>query len=459
MPGEKRIMTRARLDSLYLLLFGSLVFVVLGLAMENLSKTPMLDFAVVYNPARCLLQHCDPYNENEVLRVYQAGKENGPFIDANQHPVTKRYFYLPTAFSFTLPFALLPWVPAHILWMTLTIGSLIFASFLIWESAADSAPILCGVLLAFLLANSEMLVVLCNSAGISISLCIGAVWCFLRGRLATAGILCLVFSLALKPHDAGLVWLYFLLAGGVYRKRALQTLLAAALICLPFVLWVGQIAPNWMREWRSNLLSFSAPGGINDPGLDALRAHGRAGVINLQSALSIFWDNPRFYNPVAWLLCGALLLVWSLLTLRARFSPLKAWLALASIAALTMLTTGHHYYDAKLLLLTVPACAMLWAEGGSIRWIAFLVTAAGLVFTGDIPLAILASIANDMHFSTAGFLGKLLTLALLRPAPLALLLVAVFYLWIYARRAGEDSGTGHPPRSEGAMPGGQASAA
>jgi hypothetical protein len=442
-------MTQARLNGLYLLLFGSIVFTGLGLVLEKDSKAPMLDFALLYNPARCLLQHSDPYNESEVLRVYEAGKENGPFIDPNQHPVTKRYFYLPTAFSCTLPIALLPWGPAHILWVTLTVGSFLFASFLIWESGADSAPIVCGLLLAFLLVNSEILVVLCNSAGISISLCIVAVWCFLRGRFAAAGILCLAFSLALKPHDAGLVWLYFLLVGGVYRKRALQTLLAAVLLCLPSVLWVWYIAPHWMREWRSNLLSFSGPGGINDPGLAALRNYGRAGVINLQSALSIFWDNPRFYNPAAWLLCGALLLVWSLLTLRARFSPLRAWLALASIAALTMLTTGHHYFDAKLLLLTVPACAMLWAEGGPIRWIAFLVTTAGLVLTGDIPVAILASVANDMHLSTTGFLGKMLTLALLRPGPLALFAVAIFYLWIYARRAYKDSDAGLSPRSEG----------
>jgi hypothetical protein len=113
-----------------------------------------------------------------------------------------------------------------------------------------------------------------------------------------------------------------------------------------------------------------------------------------------------------------------------------------------MLTTGHHYYDAKLLLLTFPACAMLWAEGGPIRWIAFLVTAAGLVLTGDIPLAILASIADSLHLNSAGFLGKMLTLALLRPAPLILLMVAIFYLWAYARRAGEDVSTGHSPPSE-----------
>jgi len=31
-----------------------------------------------------------------------------------------------------------------------------------------------------------------------------------------------------------------------------------------------------------------------------------------------------------------------------------------------MLVTYHRPFDAKLLLLAVPACAMLWAEGGRI---------------------------------------------------------------------------------------------
>ncbi len=67
-------------------------------------------------------------------------------------------------------------------------------------------------------------------------------------------------------------------------------------------------------------------------------------------------------------------------------------------------------------------------------------------------LAIIASIADSMHLSTAGFMEKMLTLALLRPAPLILLMVAIFYLWAYARRAGEDSGVELAPRSQVTMP-------
>jgi hypothetical protein len=427
-------MTRARLDGLYCLLFGSIVFIVLGVALVSSSKNPVVDFGVVYDPARCLIQHCDPYNAAEVLRVYQAEKVNHPLAAATERQVGAQYIYLPTAFSFTVPFAMLPWGPAHILWITLTIGSLIFASFLIWDIGADYAPIVSGVLLGFFLANSEVLVLLCNSAGISISLCVVAVWCFLRGRFVPAGILCLAMSLAIKPQDAGLVWLYYLLAGGVNRKRALQTLLATALLSLPAILWVWHIAPNWMREWHSNVMAFSAPGGCNDPSPAASIANGRVGVINLQAAVSVFWDNPRIYNPVSYLVCGVLLLAGAVRAIRLRSSQPSALLALASIAALSMLPVCHHIYDTKLLLLTVPACAMLWAEGGPIRWIALLVTAAGLVSTGDVPLAILANLSNDLHINTAGLFGQILTVALIRPTTIILLVISIFYLWVYLRR-------------------------
>src|ERR1017187_6157574 len=102
-----------------------------------------------------------------------------------------------------------------------------------------------------------------NAAGIVVSLCAVAVWCFLRERFVPAGVLCLAASLAIKPHDAGLVWLYFLLAGGVHRKRALQALLITAVLSVSALLWVSHVAPNWMQDWSANMASISATGGIN----------------------------------------------------------------------------------------------------------------------------------------------------------------------------------------------------
>jgi hypothetical protein len=427
-------MTKTRLDGLYLLLLGSMVFLLLGAALENSSPAPMLDFRLLYYPARCLIQHGDPYKESDVLRVYQAEGVYSQLDTAKEREMTTQYLYPPTAFCLTVPFALLPWGPARILWTTLTVGSLILASFLVWNLGANYAPTLSGVLIGFLLANSEVLVIKGMCAGIAVSLCMVAAWCFLQERCVLAGILCLAVSLAVKPQDAGLVWLYFLLAGGVYRKRALQTLFATVVLSLSVVLWVWRVAPNWMQEWHSYFMASLLQSSMNDPGLASTGGHGLAMVISLQTAISFFRDDPRIYNPVSYVICAPLLLVWALVTLRSRPSTKRAWLALAAIAALSMLPVYHRQYDAKLILLTVPACAMLWVEGGLIGWLALLVNTAGFVVTGDLSWAILIGFTSNLHLAATGMSRQILTAAQVFPAPVILLVMGVFYLWVYVRR-------------------------
>jgi hypothetical protein len=165
-------------------------------------------------------------------------------------------------------------------------------------------------------------------------------------------------------------------------------------------------------------------------------------VIDLQAAVSVFRNDPRVYNLISYLVCGALLLVWSVRTLRLRSSPAGAWLALAAVVPLTMLVTYHRPWDAKLLLLTVPACAMLWARGGAVGKIALWVNAAGLVLTGDVPLAILNILSIKLHVGTAGIFEQMLTVVLNRPASLILLVMGIFYLWMYLRRPVSDQETG-----------------
>jgi len=435
-------MTRARLDGLYLLLLGSAVFALLGVALENASPVAMVDFRGLYYPARCLLQHGDPYAGSEVLRIYQAEGADHHLDTARVRQVATQYVNFPTAFSLTAPVAMLSWRPAHLLWITLTIGSLIFASFLMWGLGADYAPIVSGALIGFLLANSELPVITGNMAGIAIALCVVAVWCFLRERFVLAGVLCLALSLACKPHDTGLVWLYFLLAGGVYRKRALQTLLATVAVSLPAVLWVWHVAPHWMQEWRFNLLAFSAHGAINDPGLSSPGAHGIGMVVSLQEVISVYWNDPRIYNSATYLICAPLLLVWALATLRYRPSPRTVLLALAAIAALSMLPLYHRQQDTKLLLLTVPACAMLWAEGGPTGWLALLVNSAAFVLTGDLPWAILLGFIGHMRAPTTALGTQMLIAVQVFPVPLILLVTGIFYLWVYVRRCRDHASSG-----------------
>jgi len=425
--------TRARRDGLILLLLGSVIFVLLGAALENSAATPSSDFRALYYPARTLANNSDPYSIPQVSSVYQADSAHFPRDDWKARVIATCNVYPPTAFTFMFPFAMLEWGPAHILWLILTAVGILFVCFLIWNIGAVYAPLASGALIALFLVNSELLMISSNAAGIVVSFCIIAVLCFLRNRFVAVGILCLAISLTIKPQETGLVWLYFLLAGGIYRKRALQTLLVTVAISLPAVLWVWRVSPHWLAEWHSNLAVFSARGGINDPGPASAGGHGLAMVISLQSILSVFRDDPHFYNLGSYTVAAPLLAVWAIITLRGRISPSKTWLALASIAAISMLPVYHRQYDAKLLLLTLPACVMLWAEGRPLGRLALLVNTAGFVLTGDLTWAILLGLIGHLHLDGTGFSGWLSTALQVFPAPLMLLGMAIFYLWIYAR--------------------------
>ena len=284
-----------------------------------------------------------------------------------------------------------------------------------------------------------MLLVHCNPAGIAIPLCLIAVWCFVRQRFVAVGVLCLALSLALKPQDAAFVWLYLLLAGGVYRKRALQTLLVGAILCLPLIVWITHVAPNWPQELHSNLASISAAyGHANNPGPTSMPVPGIGMIISLQSALSTISDSPRFYNTAAYLICGLLLLLWSLAASKSRLEPKRTWLALAAIAALSLLPFYHRLYDTRLLLLAVPACAMLCAEGGRIARLGVTLTTAAILLTGDIQWVLFTRFLQ--HTASQPVKLAATTVRLVQTLPvLALLTTAIFYLWLYLRRTPEMS--------------------
>jgi hypothetical protein len=420
--------------ALALILLSGGISILWGISAAQAGSGGELDFRSIYYGTRCLLHHHDPYSQNELENFYQADGGESPSESMPARQAVTQYVNMPTTFIFIAPFAGMPWGAAYALWLICTAGIFTLAAFLMWDVGASYAPGVSLFLVCILLANSEMLFATGNSAGIVVGLCVVAVWCFLQERFVLVGILCLAASLAIKPHDAGFVWLYFLLAGGAHRKRALQTLILTAVLGLFAFAWVQLAAPHWMQNWQANLSAISMHGGMNEPGPSSLTGRTPGMVIDLQAIVSVFRDDPRIYNPVSYLVCGTMLLVWIVRTLQLRSSRARAWLALSAVVALTMLVTYHRPPDAKLLLLAVPACAMLWAEGGRIRWIALLVTSAGVVLTGDIPLAMLLNAARNLPPNSTGILGAILTLALSRPASLILLIFGVFYLWAYLRR-------------------------
>jgi hypothetical protein len=392
-----------------------------------------IDFRAVYAGTRCLIHEHNPYNESELEREYLSEDGQRPPDSPFYLQAITLYVNVPTTFVIVAPFALLSWGPAHILWMLLTACVFILAILLMWSAGAGHAPQVSTFLACILAINCASVFAAGNTAGIVVGLCGIAVWCFLQNRFVGIGVLCLGLSLAIKPHDAGLVWLYFVLAGGAYRKRALQSVVVTAIIGLTAVLWVSHVAPAWMHDWNANLATISAPGGINEPGPKSFSGRSIYTVVDLQAAISIFRDDPRVYNLASYVFCGTLLLVWAIWTLRTRFSIPKAWLALAAATTFTLLITYHRPWDAKLVMLASPPCCMLWAGQRRTGKIAFAITIAAILFAGDFPLAVFKTMADSLHVSTVGFARQLLTVVLIRPESLALLAMGIFYLWVYLR--------------------------
>ena len=423
-------MTRARSDGLFFLVLGIFAFIFFGAFLKYRAADSMVDFKMLYYGSRALLEHGDPYNRQVFSKLFRT--EFGESIFIEHHASMAVSINLPTTYFLSAPLAMLPFWLASAIWSLLTGASLIAAAFLVWRIGASYAPIVSGALAGFALLNGSVVVGNGNSAGLIVGLCVIAACCYMTERGAWLGVACFAVSLIVKPQDAGLLWLFFLIAGGIARKRALQAAAIAILLALPAAFWVSNSAPHWLPELHSNLVEISAQGGNCDPGPTGLTSKtGTMEVItDLQTAISVFRDSPSFYNPAAFLICGAMFIVLLLMTPRTSYSPTLAWTALGVITPLTLLVTYHRAYDARLLLLAVPSCSMLWVKGGFQGRAAAAVTAAAVFFTGEVPLAFLNPLLTRMHVVAGSPIGKLETVLLMRLAPLSLLAMCLLFLWV-----------------------------
>lgn len=433
-------MTKARRSSLIVLAFSSAILLLLGIALQRSSRLGMLDFKALYYGSGCLRQHCDPYNQRELDKFFVAEGGARPSDPPQVGQVVTQYVNLPTTFLITIWFSMLSWTTAHVLWTMLTTMCFLTAALMVWSMCEDMAPLLAACLIGFLVANSEVMVAGGNAAGLVVSLCIIGVWCFVQERFVPIGIGAMALSLLVKPHDSGLVWLYLLLAGGMYRRRAWQTLIVAAGLAVPAIFLVWRVAPHWAEELGANLAALSARGGFNDPGPSSYVARTAGDVIDLQSVISVIRDDPRLYNPIAYGVCAVLFLPLAVAAWRLRVSPKAHWLGLAAVSAITMLVTYHKPVDARLLLLSVPGCTTLFAERGIVRILGAIFTAFPVVLTSDIPSALLTQCTREFHVVSSGIFGRTLAAVAIRPVPLALLAMAVFYLCVLARLKEDSSG-------------------
>lgn len=433
--GNRAVTSPALSEGRFLFISGVILFLLIGLLGQPSPSHRMVDFKALYYPGQVLIQHHDPYRQDSVLAAFKAAPDTilhpaGPgAINAVSFCVN-----FPTTLVFVLPLALLPWAVACPLWQFLTASVYLLAAWRIWRVGAVWSPRRTGLLLALLLPGSALLLEIGNLAGITVGFCILGAIGIIRERHVHFSILCLALSLLLKPQDSGLIWLCLLLAGLPYRRRALQTLAVAAVLSVIPAFWVTSVAPHWPQEIHSNFLANSLPGKINNPGpLTVKPEDGGPMIISLQTVTSLLVGSPRAYNGLAWLVCVPLLLACFLAILRKPEMPAKLWLALAAIAPLSMLPVYHRQYDTGLLMLAVPACALLRTRGGRIASAAAWLTGATALASSSILLYFLGVWTYHLRTSLTGTAAVIANIVLARPVPFAMLALGIFYICLIVR--------------------------
>ena len=428
-------MTKVRIGGLILVSIGAgIVLLIQAFVLTVKAPDAVHDLIGSYYSAQCLVHHCDPYNPDDVLHIFRV--EGGEHSLSN--PVTRDVITLyldpPSTFAVMVPLSLLPWSAAHVLWAFLSSCSLIVAAYLIWNLSAQDAPLVAGALIGYLLANSYVVVAISNPSELVIGLCVIGAWCFIRDRFVAIGI-------CGRP---------------VSRSSLKCRSLCGFTSCLPAAPFAGGQCKRWWSRQSRWLHSLSGCGSSHRIGMTSstptcCTSRFMAGsphpgpssptaneLVDLQVIISRLYDQPMFYNLASYLVFAPLFLGWLVMSIGKRVSNKSALYALAAIAPLSMLPIYHHFYDTKLLLLTVPAMSLLWSHRGRIAWTALSLTAGAFFITGDISHRFLENLALNLHLVDGELAERCVRALAVLPAPIILLFTGGFYLWMYWRSSQSD---------------------
>jgi hypothetical protein len=341
---------------LHLVVLGAsaiIFFVVGGLRAFRFSH----DLVPVYTGAGCLLKGCNPYDTAQLeQQLFQRGGVAGDLpsweIDVPVYP--------PSTFLVLTPLALFRYSLARFLWFLLNGCLLVISAVLVLTICPQSQRWLATILLSLILATSGILLVLGQPAALAISLVIIASYLFLRARSLALGAFLLMLSLAVKPQIGGLLAIYFL-AQKPYRRYAAIALAGALtlLVCAGLSLRLHPQSANWTSTLRANLGATLGPGGSADPRQANQEA---VGDTNLQTLTSIFFVEAGTFNLIAYAIFLGLLIAWIIVVPQSNGSLEVHFLALAALSILSLMPVYHRFYDTRLLLLTVPAVAVIFQK-------------------------------------------------------------------------------------------------
>ncbi len=219
---------------------------------------------------------------------------------------------------------------------------------------------LATILVLLILVPGEHSFALGNPAIFAISLLAIGIYFLFRGRFPLPGAFALMLSLAVKPQIGGLIVLY-LLARGIHRRYALVAAAGALalLISAGLILSLHASSAGWPSDLGANISASLKAGAINDPCpiIDNAPAD-----INLQALTNIFIADEREFNAAAYAVFLLLAAVLIVAVVRTNAGREMNYLTIGALSALTLMPVYHRYYDARMLLITIPAVVIVYQK-------------------------------------------------------------------------------------------------
>ncbi len=327
--------------------------------------------------------------------------------------------YLPSAMPLSAPVAALPWRTANPVWCLLALVAFGASIWLILRQVdlpARGKWIIAG--LAVLFSPTYVGLFDGNPSVVCISCVALAICLALNQRSWSSGVL-LGVALCFKPQIAFCALCVFIL------WRCWRPVIAGfAIACAAGAIGVivaSSFGTNWqwLRLEQHNVALSFGPGGTSDPTPSGPVAWQ---MLNGQTIASYAFHDVGFANIAVWLFASALVIAY--LWLRRRDVSPSKWRDVSFFAAVTLIITYHRYYDAQLLLLTIPLLVVLWKRNERVTLVCLCLCLLALAF----PLqSVFARALGDR--ATKPSLAQFL---LLRQQPLAVLAMAV--ILAFARR-------------------------
>jgi Glycosyltransferase family 87 len=377
------------------------------------------DFVPVYTGARCLIGGCNPYDTSQLQSQFFLAGGRASELPSWEIDVP---VYPPSTFLVLSPLALLSYPVARFLWFLLNGCLFVVSAVLIFSVCPRSTRWFSTILISFVLVTSGILLVLGQPGALAISLVMISVSLFLRARLRLLSAFLLMLSLTVKPQIGGLIALYFLVQKATWRYAAWALAGALALLLgASLILGLHPRSSGWRSTLRANLSATLSPGGSADPRPANQEA---IGDTNLQALTSIFLADAPNFNLAAYITFLGLLGWWVFALKRVNETPEKCFVALAALSILSLMPVYHRFYDTRLLLMTIPAAAIVFEKRRYLGTLIAILTAFAVV---SVQYRVQLFLIHHAAWQSVQR-SKLLFILLLRQQNLELLLLFGLYL-------------------------------